>query len=427
MRVIPFAGSPQRKLLLRFISQEHFHLRGKHSSWPTPSAAVNVSSLSLVLAARRSILLEPNREQNPGHESYARGKGEHMRAFSGILTVLLTVLVLVLYAGVVWAQQGLPVDTTQVPVEYSNLFDERALGCVHDGIEPQQVLYTEPLDLPGCPFVANGFDFAVLGLELVDVDALANCQDHYFDAVLSNISDLLLSFAGDAPDPPGKAVYYEKPAGTVGVLWSQMNLCNNGGGVDGSVEDVDALELWGQLSDNDANMFSLDGEPGGVSVWSYLGSSPVARPYIWQTTIWGAAQTLGFLGNPTDADVDAMMVFDAACDTAFSDTGDMIIFSIKAAANWDGGEIVVLPMGGPPFFLNHGGHLWDTAHAIAADFLVGTDEVDAIESAANVDILPMQEKIPTVSEWGMIVLILLMVSFGVMLIVRRRLHPERSS
>lgn len=325
------------------------------------------------------------------------------------------------------ANQGIPPDSTMVPVEYSNLFDERAIGCLHDGLEPQQVLYTEPLDGVGCPFVINGYDYTVPGLELVEVDALANCQDKYFHPVASNLADLLLSFNDDLPDPPGTAVYYEKSGGAIGDLWSQMNLCNADGEVDGSVEDVDGLELWGNLGENDANMFSLDGEPGGVSVWSYLGGPPIVKPYIWQTTLWGAVVSLGFEGNPTDVDVDAMMIFDETCDTTFAGDGDMIIFSIKAAANWDGGEIVVFRASGPAIFLNHGGHLWDTGHDIAGIFLVGTDEVDAIEGAANVDILPMAGDIPTVSDWGIIILVLLLVSFGAILIARRRFRAEKSS
>lgn len=323
-----------------------------------------------------------------------------------------------IWAGDVCAQQGLPTDPTQVPVEYSNLFDERALGCVHDGLEPQQVLYTEPLDLTGCPFVRNSFDFNGPGAGFPEVDALANCQDRYFLQIPTNLADLLISFEDDAPNPPGVAVYYERPGGGTGSLWRHVDLCNGGGGLDGSIEDVDALELWGQLDTDDANMFSLEGEPGGVSVWSYLGDPPAVGIYMWQTTIWGAVESLGFEGNPTDADVDAMMLFDADCEGTWS-SGDWIVFSIRAAANWDGGEIVVLSMGGAAAFLNHGGHLWDTAFGVAGTFLVGTEEVDGIEAAADVDILPMERGVPSMSKLGLLIMAILVLGVTAALIWRR--------
>jgi hypothetical protein len=172
-------------------------------------------------------------------------------------------------------------------------------------------------------------------------------------------------------------------------------------------------------------MFSLVGDPGGTSVWSFLGGPPLPVPYISKTTIWNAVVALGFTGVEAQVDLDALMVWDELCDGGWGIAGgDTIVFSIAAAANWDGGELVVLDPAGLPSFLNHGGHLWNTAFPVAATFGVGTEEVDGIE-AAFVDALPQEGEIPTVSEWGLIILALLLLTGGAILIVRRSYRVRR--
>jgi hypothetical protein len=97
------------------------------------------------------------------------------------------------------------------------------------------------------------------------------------------------------------------------------------------------------------------------------------------------------------------------------DTDDIIIFSIRASGNWDGGEIVVLPFGGPASFLNHGGQIWNTAFDVATAFGVSTQEVDAIEA------LPIPPGGPVLTEWGiMILVILLLISASFIMLKRKK-------
>lgn len=348
-----------------------------------------------------------------------------MQASGAVLAVSICVLV---WGADARAQQAV-ISGPRVPVEYTNVPDEMSAGCVHNGADPHQVLYTEPLDAAGCPLIWDTFDFDVTEHVAADVDALANCQDGYFAELIAwpaSVVDMLVSFEGDLPDPPGSAVYYEKQTGVTGFLWEQANLCNAGGGFDGGVDDVDGLELWGDLDVDDANMFSLVGDPGGTSVWSYLGGPPVPVPYISQATIFVAVQSLGFAGVAAEVDVDALMVWDEFCDGMWGVAGgDTVVFSIRAAANWDGGEIVVLNPAGGASFLNHGGHLWDTAFPVAATLGGDTEEVDAIE-AAFVDALPREVDIPTLSEWGLVVLVLMLIAAGMFFTVRRP-YPARRS
>jgi hypothetical protein len=283
--------------------------------------------------------------------------------------------------GAAWSTEKVEGDVgaaqARLPVEYSNMLDEQALATfVHGGLDPQQVLYTEPLDAAGAPHIINTSDFNVTGHEDIDVDALATHDDAYFQCVTGNACDLFASFGGDLPNPPGWAAYYERPNGVVSGLWRQMDLCNAGGGVDGSVEDVDALELYGPLDVGDTDKFSLVGDPAGVSVWSAAGAVP--GPYIPHALVFGAVSFLGYIGDSAAVDLDALMV-DADEDSLW-EPGETILFSIRAAGNWDGGEIVVMPFAGAPWFLVHGGHVWNTAFGVAATFNVGTEEVDGLEA-----------------------------------------------
>lgn len=100
--------------------------------------------------------------------------------------------------------------------------------------------------------------------------------------------------------------------------------------------------------------------------------------------------------------------------------GDSIIFSIrntKPTGNWDGGEIVVKLFdvaGGS--FLNHGGHLWNTAFTVAAKFGVDTEEIDAIEAFSG----GPHSQTPTLTGWGLIILIALLIASTVFILLRRR-------
>jgi len=351
-----------------------------------------------------------------------------------------------------------------VPVEYSNNLDEMAVpgGGAHGVLDPLQVLYTEPLDGP--PADGRPMDIMDFLGPAGEIDALANNGDFLFFGVVFNVADLLVSVGGDPP-LPGNAVHFEAPGGAFGLLWSQANLSNPDPA--GDVEDVDGLELWGPVGGWDANMFSLSGDAvTGTSVYfSPLGG--VGAPYVPQAVIAAAVANPALAPNPYAGaaglvDLDGLMVFDLGgwFDGVWNE-GDWIIFSIRPAANWNGGEIVVLPFVGPPAYLTHGGHPWNTAWA--ADNLgglAGTINVDGIEAypsdekswlsgaccePADLPGVPCVpnltfaecsvlgghwrvgapcgatgECIPTVSQWGLVVMGLLVAAAATVVIMRRR-------
>ncbi len=312
------------------------------------------------------------------------------------------------------------------PVEYSNSPDrETALGLGVQGLyDPHQVLYTEPLDDPGPPHIVDSFDYAVGAWPNRDVDALAAYEDQYLSmALLWNEVDLLVSFEGDAVLET--AVYGERTHGRVDAIWSHQDLCNTGGSASGSIEDLDGLELWGPEGSENALVFSLEPDPSSASIWYFELFGGGATEYLSRSVIFDAVQSLGFTGDEADVDVDALMVHDSDLDWA--DLGDIVVFSIRAAANWDGGEIVVMIIGPGGLvaknFLTHGGHQWNTAFPVAQTFGVGTEEVDAIE-AAPIALLPWRQALPTVSTWGLIGLALLLAATTAGVLARRRLRSS---
>lgn len=325
-----------------------------------------------------------------------------------LIVALLTIAV-GLYCGEVWAQQQ-EATKDQVPVvEFSNNLDRQAVGGGGsiNGLDPLQVLYTEPPDAVGVPRPWDTFDFGETG----EVDALANGGDLYFYEVTGNTASLLVSFQGD---PGLNAVWFETPPGATGIQWTQINL-NNPNPAD-ELEDLDGLEVHGPLGADDAEFYSLLGDPGGVSVFYWAPPAGPSTPYIPQAVIQTAVEDLGYAGPPVD--LDGLMIFEAGGVLGDKEwgAGDRIIFSIRLAGNWDGGEIVVLPFGGAAAFLNHGGHVWNTAFGVAAAFGVSTEEVDAVEAIRSEGPVPT----PALTEWGLVILVVLLLASAVFIFLRRK-------
>jgi hypothetical protein len=284
--------------------------------------------------------------------------------------------------GAGWAQQQqvppVPFDETKcmIPVEFST----DTLSCIMFGDvdfmgvpDPQQNLYTEPPDFLGPPHPGNTFDFGTSG----EVDALANGGDALFHELKHNQATLLVSLQHD-PLFGGQriAVWYELPAGpSKGPKWTHTHLDANLITLNNTLE-LDALEVWGPLDSDDANFYSLIGDPVAVAVKRsvFYWNGAVSTPYIDHAVIVTAVQALGYIGPPDSVDLDALMLFEneGINGNKVWDAGDTIIFSIKdtrpLGGNWDGGEIVVLGFGGTPFFLYHDSHLWDTAFKVAEAF-----------------------------------------------------------
>jgi hypothetical protein len=301
--------------------------------------------------------------------------------FFVILAIIaLVAFVVTLDHGQVWAQQqGSTKAQEPVDLEYSTLPDVDQTGAA----DAQQNLFTQPPDAPGGPYPTNTFDFGDSG----QVDACANRGDACFFDLIGNRADLRVSFQGDPGSggvpPPHWAVYYETPAGARGPKWRWQDLDADFITLHDPDQELDGLEVWGPFTSDDANCYSEQGDPNNFSVWQQIvpGNN---LGYVPRDSVVHAVQHLGYTGDEALVDLDALMVYDYNFNYVW-DEGDIIIFSIRAAGNWDGGEIVVLRFTGSPGsaqFLNHGGHLWNTAFQVAAEFQLfpATEEVDAIEA-----------------------------------------------
>jgi hypothetical protein len=287
-----------------------------------------------------------------------------------------------------------------------------------------QNLHTQPPYNGGAANPKNTFDFGTSG----QVDALANGGDHLFWQLLDTTNtkvNLLVSFQGDQG---ANAVWYETRAGNRGVQWTHLELdaALGNGDVLTAFQGLDALEVWGPSESDDANFYSLQGDPGGISVFSWTPPAGPSAVYIPQPVIQAACVSLGY-NNEVTVDLDGLMVFErrGIDGNKIWDSTDAIIFSIrntKPAGNWDGGEIVVLQKRlaalDTVYFLYNGGHRWDTNFNVSGAFgaPVTTEEVDAIEAYYS----PPYQQTPTLTGWGMIVLAALIVASAVYIMLRKR-------
>jgi hypothetical protein len=320
------------------------------------------------------------------------------------------------------------IDVSDTPLEYSNLLDEKTSGATgnHAGLDPGQVLYTQPPDAAGAPFPRDTTDFTP-GLEDGNepdsqVDALAAPHDAYFELVVTNSADLLMSQLNDPPGAPGGvAVYGENPIGDTGSVYTQQDL--NFPNVLGDLEDVDAVELWGPVGVDDALFSSWFRDATGTSIFEMTGVGP--NPYLDQVDVQGAIALLGFTGNVNDTDIDGLMVKDAN-NNALWDAGDEVLFSIRATANWDGGEIVHWRNGTPATFLSHGGHPWDTAFSVAVALGTGIEEIDGLEAAAPYTaVSPASTGVPALSSWALVAQAGALIAAG--LFVATRIRASRAA
>lgn len=214
-------------------------------------------------------------------------------------------------------------------------------------LPPPNLIPGQSLLWDGAGGIMNGINYGNT------VDAMANVGDALFDSVINNTSALLVSAKGDPIAP----IMYETIPGGVGI-WAMPPQIDQHG-----VTDLTALEVWGPEMYPDANRYSLAGDPGW-SVYAFPGGGLVTPQQI--ATAIGAP-------NLT-VDLDALMV-----------NGETYLFSIAPAGPFDGGEIWVWnsanPAPGSASFLNHGGHLWDTAFNVTG--ILGSEDVDALEAVST--------------------------------------------
>ncbi len=299
--------------------------------------------------------------------------------------ILISCLVGALLAGPALAQQSVPAPQSPLSVEFSTKLDKQQDTDGGGGIgvlDPGQVLYVEPPDTSGDSNPRDATDFFPgneSGMEPdSQVDALASGDDAFFDGVVNNTVELLVSMQPDVSGPNGGAVFTETPTGDTAQLWNKAHF--NWNNVAGELDELDAIELWGGLGVADAVFYSLNADATGNSVFVAAGAIPTV--YLDQGQVHIAVNLLGFNGTTPEVDVDALMVKDENGNSIW-DGDDEVIFSIREAANFDGGEIVHWRFGNTPTFLSHGGHDWDTAFLVAPAFGFpgGVDEVDALEAS----------------------------------------------
>jgi hypothetical protein len=165
--------------------------------------------------------------------------------------------------------------------------------------------------------------------------------------------------------------------------------------------DTDGLEVWGGDNSDDSDRYSLAGDPftdfvvpnesRKVAIWQYIGGTSTHHTL---TTDLASAMDLQFagigMGGPYWGqlvelmDVDAIMTF-----------GTQVTFSIRPISfevpgpagpilvTFDGGEIFEYDDASTATrFLDHGGHLWDTAFDVMGTFNLAHENIDAIEAVS---------------------------------------------
>jgi hypothetical protein len=189
-----------------------------------------------------------------------------------------------------------------------------------------------------------------------DVDSMANVGDALFQSLIDNTSALIFGSEGRGE------IFLETIGGAPGIWAVPAQIDQHG------VRDLSGLEVWGPENAVDTTHWSLRGDPApgpGGPPCSVFDSSGC----VYTTLDIGAAIGVTAFGL---VDLDALMV-----------NGARIIFSVRPIPNFgiDGGEIWV--WNGPgtaATFLNHGGHLWDTAHDVKGHFGVANENVQDIEA-----------------------------------------------
>lgn len=267
---------------------------------------------------------------------------------------------------------GIPGPANVPGLEFSDRVDRDAANP--SAADPEQNIAWD-----GTGGTADTFDYSgtrTLADGSVDidrqVDALANYGDALFQEVAYlNTAALLFSVSAD-PN-----IYFEAISGASGI-WATPAM------IDGvtAVTDVDALEVWGPAGSpnspaDDSNMYSLETDANGVAVWHYDGTSSSA---------WVTVAEIGTAIGLDDSlwgllDLDGLMMY-----------GDALLFSIAPIHTvaggliYDGGEIWVWD-GSPnsaASFLNHGGHVWDTAFDVRGTFGVQSEDINALEAVATI-------------------------------------------
>ncbi len=255
----------------------------------------------------------------------------------------------------------------------------------------------------------------------IQIDALASKNDPFFREVsFLNTATLLVSVKGDSAL---NSVWYETPDASRGV-WATKAQINLGG-----VTDLDALELGGPDGASNSRVISLH-DDGFYSIRTVGGTGIISDTWMARAigiregaTINGVLLTADLMSGIYDkVQVDALMYEHRELNPSYPDYwnitdayylepyplqplswlySDDILFSIEPITVqvgstpftlFDGGEVwtyripgIETNYEGPPArFLNHGGHLWDTAFDVRGAFGVQSEDIDALAAVGPV-------------------------------------------
>ncbi|MEQ8211650.1 MAG: PEP-CTERM sorting domain-containing protein [Lacipirellulaceae bacterium] len=223
------------------------------------------------------------------------------------------------------------------------------------------------------------------------IDAQAQINDPLFDAVTKNETALVVSTQFDMMLGNDTSLAAERIGGGVETFATRRQIVdhNHPGGL---LRDIDSVDIWGSENPNRAGFYSFQGDPGNTAVYTQQVLAPNSVvPYISTTDL---AMALGEPNLEPFLDVDGLMVRDVGTgfnpfDGQFG-PGDAIMFSLApimdptGAIIYDGGEIWTWEFGSPAQFLDHGGHLWDTAFDVRGTFGSESENIDALEAVGGV-------------------------------------------
>ncbi|NCT64795.1 MAG: PEP-CTERM sorting domain-containing protein [Microcystis aeruginosa G13-01] len=310
---------------------------------------------------------------------------------------------------------GIPGPKNVPGKEYSDRFDKDTQEP--PVLDPEQNIYWD-----GNGGRQDAFDYsgsrAGDTVTAREVDALANHGDALFWDVIANQAALLFSTGSTTLLLPGDsraAVYNASPAyNQLGIHEKSVLVEPIGGGIDfwakppqidqAGVNDLDGLEVWGldpagpTPNGADADMYSLLEDPTingtRTSVWYYDGG--VSTSYLNAAQIAAAINRPDIVNLADIIDLDGLMVWDGV-NIGQWDNGDAILFSVMPidanldgvitpninGGDIDGGEIWSWRFGQAAQFLNHGGHLWDTAFNVRQATGAVNENIDALEAVAT--------------------------------------------
>jgi hypothetical protein len=292
---------------------------------------------------------------------------------------------------------------------YSPVLNPVAPGAV-DAVPPVARVpgkeYTDVLDMTHVPSphavqptqvgMFDGVGGARDGLRLSDyatnvgnfhIDAQSQVRDVLFEEARDNRVPLIVSTSFDQMLGRDVALAAERPSGAMQPFATRSQIVSHPH-AGGRLRDIDSVDLWGPEGQPHAAFYSFRDDPNNTSIYTLqVLAAGFLQPYLTRGEIAGA---IGNTGLTPFIDVDALMVHDVGTNFSPFDgdfgPGDSVMFSIAPIPNpeggdfYDGGEVWVWEHGQPAHFLNHGGHLWNTAFNVGAALGVQTENIDALEA-----------------------------------------------